>query len=80
MNWAENATYKSAQFMKWAENEQRIAQLVKWAISWMGCNIYKAEEFRSILNEQSVTNSNILFNLAIEKEMWTSRNVGNTDS
>jgi hypothetical protein len=28
VNWA---TYKSAQFMKWAENEQRIAQFVRWA-------------------------------------------------
>jgi hypothetical protein len=41
MNWTTNlhiiskissdATYKCAQFMKWAENEQRIAQFVKWA-------------------------------------------------
>jgi hypothetical protein len=30
-NLTSNATYKSAQFMKQAENEQIVAQFVKWA-------------------------------------------------
>jgi hypothetical protein len=31
-NLTSKATYKSAHFMKWIENEQRIAQFVKWAL------------------------------------------------
>jgi hypothetical protein len=31
MNGAEHTTYRSAQFLNWAENEQRIAQFVNWA-------------------------------------------------
>jgi hypothetical protein len=40
--------------MNWTENEQRIAQFMKWAILRMGCNIYKKDKFVPVLKDHAM--------------------------
>lgn len=49
---------------------------------WESFNIYKATEFKPILNDQHDTDFNTLFYLTVEKEkeMQSNRNVGNPES